>query len=146
MSLELTSKKRVLLVEDNEINVRLFVSLLRSPDIEVVVCGSGESAIAEAQNSRFDLILMDIGLPGMTGIEATRALKVNPVTRETPVIAVSAFAFAEEQEQALLAGCHSYVTKPVQVRQFRKMILDFFSLPENPLPAKKIASQLLSLK
>ena len=102
----------ILLVEDNRMNRKLFRDILQF-QFDVDESGSAEEAIDYLETHRPDLILMDIGLPGMDGLSLTRRLKADPERKEIPVIAISAHAMARDMEMACAAGCVDYITKPI---------------------------------
>ena len=104
---------KILLIEDNEVNRRLAGFLLRSQDYQVREAPSAEDAFEILKTEQVDLIVMDIQLPGMDGLEATTRLKAEPATANIPVIAVTSYAMAGDREKALAAGCSGYVTKPI---------------------------------
>ncbi len=105
--------KTVLIVEDNELNMKLFHDLLEAHGYRTVGTRNGIEALDLARKHRPDLILMDIQLPGMDGLEATTKLKAEPATANIPVIAVTSYAMAGDRDKALAAGCSGYVTKPI---------------------------------
>ena len=105
--------KKILLVEDNPVNRRLAIFLLRSQGYEVREATSALEAFEILKTAQFDLIVMDIQLPGMDGLEATTKLRAEPATAEIPVIAVTSYAMAGDRDKALAAGCSGYVTKPI---------------------------------
>ena len=107
------AEKKILLVEDNEVNRRLAGFLLRSQGYQVIEATTAQAAFDMIPNSRPDLIVMDIQLPGMDGLEATTKLKAEPATANIPVIAVTSYAMAGDRDKALAAGCSGYVTKPI---------------------------------
>ena len=106
-------EKKILLVEDNPVNRRLAIFLLRSQGYQVREATSAQEAFEVLKTEQFDLIVMDIQLPGMDGLEATAKLRTEPATAEIPVIAVTSYAMAGDREKALAAGCSGYVTKPI---------------------------------
>jgi CheY-like chemotaxis protein len=110
--------KNILLVEDNEVNRRLAGFLLRSHGYQVREATSASSAFEMVEKERPDLIVMDIQLPGMDGLEITKKLKEQPATADIPVIAVTSFAMKGDREKALAAGCAGYVTKPIDKNTF----------------------------
>jgi two-component system cell cycle response regulator/two-component system cell cycle response regulator DivK len=112
------SEKKILLVEDNEVNRRLAGFLLRSHGYQVREATSAASAFEMVEKERPDLIVMDIQLPGMDGLEITRKLKEQTATADIPVIAVTSFAMKGDREKALAAGCAGYVTKPIDKTTF----------------------------
>ena len=110
--------KNILLVEDNEVNRRLAGFLLRSQGYQVREATSAQAAFEMVGKDRPDLIVMDIQLPGIDGLEATRKLKEKPATADIPVIAVTSYAMKGDREKALAAGCAGYVTKPIDKNTF----------------------------
>ena len=112
------SGKHILLVEDNEVNRRLAGFLLRSQGYQVREATSATEALEMLRNDHPDLIVMDIQLPGMDGLEVTRKLKQQPGTADIPVIAVTSYAMKGDREKALAAGCAGYVTKPIDKNTF----------------------------
>lgn len=112
----------ILYVEDNDDNVYVMQARLTRAGFTLVVAPDGERGVAMAATEAPDLILMDLGLPGIDGWEATRRLKAAAETKHIPVIALSAHAMAGDREKALAAGCDDYDTKPVEFpRLLQKM-------------------------
>ena len=105
--------KRILLVEDNEMNRDMLSRRLQRKGFDVIVAEDGRRGIAAARNERPDLVLMDMSLPEVDGWEATRILKDDEETRYIPVIALTAHAMETDREKALEEGCDDYDTKPV---------------------------------
>ncbi len=105
--------EKILLIEDNKVNRRLAEFLLRSRGYQVREAATASEAFDMLKRERPDLIVMDIQLPGMDGLEATRKLKQDPAMRDIPVIAVTSYAMAGDRERALAAGCIGYITKPI---------------------------------
>ncbi len=112
------SDKKILLVEDNPVNRRLAEFLLRSQGYQVRAATNAQEAFDTIKAERPDLILMDVQLPGMDGLEATRKLKAEPTTRDIPVVAVTSYAMKGDREKALAAGCSGYITKPIDKDTF----------------------------
>jgi CheY-like chemotaxis protein len=110
--------KRILLVEDNPVNRRLAQFLLKSKGYEVWEATTAPEAFAVLQERRPDLILMDIQLPEVDGLTATRHLKADPATHDIPVVAVTSYAMKGDETRALEAGCSGYVTKPIDKTLF----------------------------
>lgn len=106
----------VLLVEDNEDNRIIYSTVLRHLGYEVVEALDGTRAIELARSVKPDIILMDISIPEIDGWEATRILKQDPVTKEIPIIALTAHALADDRERATAMGFTSYLAKPVEPR------------------------------
>lgn len=103
----------ILLVEDNEDNHDIYATYLTHVGYEVVVATDGEIGITLAREHRPALILMDIGLPGISGLDATRQLKADPETSHIPIVALTAHALAEDRAAAVAAGCDLFLTKPI---------------------------------
>jgi CheY-like chemotaxis protein len=113
---------RILLVEDNEMNRDMLSRRLARNGFEVVVAVDGGQAVTMASAEKPDLILMDMSLPVMDGLEATRHIKAAPSTRSIPVIALTANALVEDRERALAAGCDDFDTKPVELPRLLEKI------------------------
>ena len=109
--------KRILVVEDQEDNRRILRDLLTSADFEVIEAADGEAGLAAAAAHRPDLILMDIQLPVLDGYEATRRIRTNPDLKAVPIIAVTSYALAGDEDKALAAGCDGYISKPYSPRE-----------------------------
>jgi two-component system, cell cycle response regulator DivK len=116
---------RILLVEDNETIRHAFTILLEESGYEVRQAGSGGQALGVAEASRPDLILMDLGLPDMSGLDVTRRLKSNPATRDVVVVALTGRALETDQQACFDAGCAGYLAKPVDTEQLLRRIPEF---------------------
>lgn len=108
----------VLVIEDTPANMKLVSMLLERAGYRVLQAQDAVAGIALAQEQRPDLILMDIQLPGMDGLEATRLLKADAATRQIKVVALTAFAMKGDEQRMLLAGCDGYIAKPIQYKEF----------------------------
>jgi two-component system cell cycle response regulator DivK len=108
--------KCILVVEDQEDNRQILRDLLGNAGFELTEAENGEEAIAAVARRRPDLILMDIQLPLMDGYEATRRIRTKPDLESVPIIAVTSYALAGDEDKALAAGCNGYVTKPYSPR------------------------------
>ena len=117
--------KRILIVEDNELNMKLLNDVLEAYGYDIVKTDSGSAALGLARQHRPDLILMDIQLPDISGLDAVRQLKADPLTETIPVLAVTAFAMAGDERKALDSGCDGYIAKPIMLREFLAMIEKF---------------------
>jgi two-component system, cell cycle response regulator DivK len=113
---------KILLVEDNEMNRDMLSRRLSRNGFEVVVAVDGAQAVTMATAEKPDLILMDMSLPVMDGLEATRQVKAAAATRSIPVIALTANALVEDRERALAAGCDDFDTKPVELPRLLEKI------------------------
>ncbi len=122
--------KRILVVEDNELNMKLLNDVLEAHGYEVMSTGRGAVAVEWARQYHPDLILMDLQLPDLSGLEATRQLKADPHTSSIPVIAVTAFAMAGDEKKARDHGCDAYVAKPIVLREFLNLIAGFIGTPD----------------
>jgi two-component system cell cycle response regulator DivK len=110
--------KTVLVVEDNELNMKLFHDLLEASGYNIVQTRNGLEAIDLARSHRPDLILMDIQLPEISGLEVTKWIKEDDDLRAIPVIAVTAFAMKGDEERIRQGGCEAYLSKPISVAKF----------------------------
>ena len=119
--------KTVLIVEDNELNMKLFNDLLEANGHATLRTRSGVEAIELAREHRPDLILMDIQLPEVSGLEATRRLKNDPELRAIPVIAITAFATKGDEEKIRQGGCEGYLSKPISVAKFLETVNSFLA-------------------
>ena len=125
---------KILLVEDNEMNRDMLSRRLLRNGYEVVIAIDGGEGLAKARAESPDLILMDLGLPGLDGWEATRQLKAEPRTRGIPVIALTAHAMAGDRQKALSAGCDDFDTKPVELPRLLTKIQALLQRPQGPTP------------
>jgi two-component system cell cycle response regulator DivK len=114
--------KTILYVEDNEVNRRLVQDLLKPTSYRLIEAPDGETGMAIARQERPDLILMDVQLPKVSGIEATRTLRGDPATSKTPIIAITSFALGGDEEKAMAAGATAYMAKPYSPRDLLKLI------------------------
>lgn len=114
--------ERVLIVDDNPTNLKLVAYLVKASGYEVDTAADAESAVASIAANRPRVILMDLQLPGVDGLELTRRLKADPATRDIKIIAVTAYAMKGDQEKARAAGCDDYVTKPIDTRALPELI------------------------
>ena len=110
--------KKILVVEDNPANMTLAVFLLESAGHLVLKAADGEAGLTLARTDQPDLILMDIQLPGMDGLQATLLLKADEATRDIPVIALTALVMKGDEERILAVGCDGYIAKPMRYREF----------------------------
>ena len=105
---------KLLLVEDNEMNWDMLSRRLRRRGYEVVIAVNGQQGVDLTQSENPDLVIMDMGLPVLTGWEATRRLKAAPETGSIPILALTAHAMSDDRDKALEAGCDDYDTKPIE--------------------------------
>jgi two-component system cell cycle response regulator DivK len=114
--------KTVLYVEDNEFNRKIVRHLLGRTSYRLIEAVDGEAGVATAREAVPDLIIMDIQLPKLSGLEATRRLRADPVTAPIPVIVITSFALAGDEEKAREAGAAAYLAKPYSPRELLQMI------------------------
>jgi two-component system cell cycle response regulator DivK len=119
--------KRILVVEDNELNMKLLNDVLEAHGYEVMSTGRGMVAVEWARQYRPNLILMDLQLPDLSGLEATRQIKAAKETRDIPVIAVTAFAMKGDEEKIRSGGCEAYIAKPISVASFLRTVERFLA-------------------
>jgi len=112
------SGKKILIVEDNELNMKLFHDLLDAHGYQTIQTRNGLDALKIAREQRPSLILMDIQLPEVSGLEVTKWLKEDDDLREIPVVAVTAFAMKGDEERIRQGGCEAYISKPISVAMF----------------------------
>jgi two-component system cell cycle response regulator DivK len=114
--------KTVLIVEDNELNMKLFHDLLEAHGYNIIGTRDGMEALRIARDSRPDLILMDIQLPEVSGLEVTKWIKEDDRLKSIPVIAVTAFAMKGDEEKIREGGCEAYIAKPISVTNFLETV------------------------
>ena len=117
--------KTVLIVEDNELNMKLFRDLLEAHGYQTTGTSNGVEALELVRKIRPDLILMDIQLPQVSGLEVTRWIKDDPELRHIPVVAVTAFAMKGDEERIREGGCEAYLSKPISVGKFIETVRRF---------------------
>lgn len=119
------NKKLILHVEDNQYNRKIIRDLLSKNCYEVIEAYDGETALNALARRRPDLILMDVQLPKLSGLDATRRIRANPILAEIPVIAITSFALSGDDRLAFEAGCNAYIAKPFSPRDLLEMIRGF---------------------
>ncbi len=117
--------KTVLIVEDNELNMKLFADLLTAHGHKTLQTKDGMEALKIAREKRPDLILMDIQLPEVSGLEVTKWLKEDDELKSIPVVAVTAFAMKGDEEKIREGGCEAYISKPISINHFMATIKRF---------------------
>ncbi|PKP56248.1 response regulator [Candidatus Atribacteria bacterium HGW-Atribacteria-1] len=120
--------KKILVVEDNEINMYLCSRILKSSGYEVIEARSGEEGVELTIKGKPDLIIMDIQLPGIDGLEATRRIRESEADGEIPIIALTSYAMAGDRKKALKAGCTGYIEKPINPETFISEIKKFLEV------------------
>jgi two-component system cell cycle response regulator DivK len=119
--------KTILVVEDNELNMKLFHDLLEAHGYNILQTRDGMEALKLARHHKPDLILMDIQLPEVSGLEVTKWIKEDDELRAIPIIAVTAFAMKGDEEKIREGGCEAYIAKPISVTNFLKTVQQFLS-------------------
>ncbi len=110
--------KRILVIEDNETNIYLIGFILKKNGHEVIEARSGEEGVELAVKEKPDLILMDIQLPGIDGLEATRRIRKSEADKKVPIVALTSYAMTGDREKSLAAGCTGYIEKPINPDTF----------------------------
>jgi two-component system cell cycle response regulator DivK len=123
------SSKTILYVEDNEFNLKIVRQLLSRTSYRLIESVDGEQGVATAQSELPDLILMDIQLPRLSGLDATRQLRADPKTAHIPIVVITSFALSGDSEKAKDAGASAYLAKPYSPRELLQMIRKL--VPEN---------------
>jgi two-component system cell cycle response regulator DivK len=122
------TERTILYIEDNEYNRKIVRQLLSRTSYQLVEAVDGESGVAMAQQLVPQLILMDVQLPKMSGLDATRALKADPRTSDIPIIVITSFALSGDREKAAVAGADNYLAKPYSPRELLALVRQY--LPE----------------
>jgi two-component system cell cycle response regulator DivK len=117
--------KTVLIVEDNDLNMKLFNDLLQANGYRTLQTKDGRDAVEMTRHHRPDLILMDIQLPEISGLDVTRMIKEDAELKAIPVIAVTAFAMKGDEEKIRNGGCEGYIAKPISVAHFLETVARF---------------------
>jgi len=115
----------VLVVEDNPVNLELVSALLEEHACETLAATTGDAALHLLRQSRPNLVLVDVQLPGMSGYEVARLIKADPALADIPVVALTAHAMAHEDVRAREAGCDAFLTKPIDIRAFKEILQRF---------------------
>ena len=126
-------KKKILVIEDNELNMKLVRGLLSLGNFTMLEAVDAETGIQLAHDYHPELILMDIQLPGMDGLEASRIISNDIDLKDIPIVALTSYAMEGDEKKARLAGCAGYITKPIDTRNFLNLIGKFL---ENGLNGK----------
>ncbi|MGC2411608.1 MAG: response regulator [Stellaceae bacterium] len=125
-----TSPRRcVLIVEDNPLNMKLFTAMIASQGYIVLQASDGRGALDLARREHPDLIIMDLQLPDMSGLDVTRTLKAHAATRDIAIIATTAYALRGDEEKIRASGCDGYMAKPIAVSEFLGLIESLITRP-----------------
>ncbi len=123
--------KTILVIEDNKLNMKLVNGLIKIGKYRMLEAVDAESGIELIREQRPDLVLMDIQLPGMDGLSATKVIKEDPELKDIPIVALTSFAMQGDEEKALAAGCTGYITKPIDTRNFLETVSQYLK-NDNP--------------
>lgn len=132
--------KRILIVEDNDLNLKLFKDLLEANGYETNEARDGSNAVALVREWEPDLVLMDIQLPDVSGLDLTQQLKAEEDLRHVPVVAVTAFAMKDDEEKILQAGCEAYISKPISIGPFLETVQRFCNASPMVPDGKEVVS------
>jgi len=121
------NSNRILIIEDNVLNLELAADLLEANGFVVLQARTAEAGLRLAREGSPELVLMDLSLPGMDGLCATKALKADPATRHLTIIALTAHAMKGDEETVLSVGCDGYLTKPIDTRTFVATVTGFIA-------------------
>ena len=128
-----TVRRCVLVIEDNPLNMKLFCAMIAAQGYDVLQAADGASGLDLAHQLHPDLIIMDIQLPDMSGLDVARILKADEEARDIPIIATTAFALKGDDEKILASGCDAYMAKPIAISQFLELIETFMlKVPATP--------------
>jgi two-component system cell cycle response regulator DivK len=125
--------EKILIVEDNPASQRLLEMALRPKDYILLKAADGAEALDMALREHPDLILLDVRLPGMDGLEVARRLRHNPAFNQMPIICVTAYAMMGDQEKALNAGCDVYLAKPIDTRKLPELVAEMLRRPQKKM-------------
>jgi len=123
--------EKILVVEDNFQNMRVIQMALRRFGYALLEASDGETAMEVALKGKPDLIIMDVQLPKMDGLEITRRLRKLPDFSQVPIIAITAYAMKGDMEKALAAGCNAYLPKPINTRELPKVVVELLTKRQN---------------
>jgi len=118
--------KKVFIVEDNDLNMKLFTDLLVANSYEVGSTMDGRDAVEKIKEFKPSLVLMDIQMPEISGLEVARMLKDDEETKNIPIVAVTAFAMKGDEEKIREGGCDDYITKPISILSFLQTVAKYF--------------------
>jgi two-component system, cell cycle response regulator DivK len=118
-------RRCVLIVEDNPLNMKLFSAMLAAQGYAVLQATDGPTGLDLARRRHPDLIIMDVQLPGLSGLDVTHSLKADDATRDIPIIATTAFALRGDEEKIRASGCDGYMAKPIAISEFLELVESF---------------------
>jgi CheY-like chemotaxis protein len=120
-------QKTILVIEDNDLNMKLVRGILSTTAYEMIEAVDAETGLKMIREHRPELVLMDIQLPGMNGLSATKVIKSEESTKNIPIIALTSYAMQGDKEKALEVGCAGYITKPIDVKCLLTKIKEFLN-------------------
>jgi CheY-like chemotaxis protein len=123
--------KTILVIEDNKLNMKLVKELISIGKYRMLEANDAESGIQQIREQQPDLVLMDIQLPGMDGLSATKIIKEDPALKDIPIIGLTSYAMQGDKEKALAAGCTGYITKPIDTRKFLETVSEYLKDDEH---------------
>ncbi len=126
-------KKKILIVEDNDLNLKLYLYALRPIAADILIAKNGDDALTLIQKEKPDLVILDIQIPGKSGIEVAKIVRAKPELDKIAIIAVTAYSMAGDKEKILAAGCNYYLSKPIDTRAFPKIIQDVLDGKKPPI-------------
>ena len=126
---------KILVVEDNPMNMRLIEMTLSTRNYTLLKATDGQEALDIAKRERPDLIIMDINLPGMSGLEVTKRLRETPALSDTPIIGITAYAMMGDREKVLESGCDVYLSKPINTRELPVIIAEMLAQRQKVTPS-----------
>ena len=132
--------KTILIVEDEPKNMKLLRDLLQRFRYEILEASDGEEGVKSAGEKIPNLILMDIMMPKMDGLEATRIIKANTQTKQIPIIALTSYAMKGDRERTIEAGCDGYIAKPIDIQEVLKTIEHFLTIKEKEFSPDKLVN------
>jgi len=118
---------KILIVEDNPLNMRLMEMTLRAQNYTLLKATDGQGGLEIAEREQPDLIIMDVNLPGMSGLEVTRKIRETPALKQTLIIGITAYAMKGDKEKVLEAGCDAYLSKPINTRELPLIIAEMLA-------------------
>ncbi|CAN5360354.1 hypothetical protein BH09PSE6_BH09PSE6_13640 [soil metagenome] len=136
--------KRLLVVDDNPLNQEVAMALLTHVGADVTVVGNGHAAVRAVCDRRFDCVIMDVQMPVMDGIEATRLIRDDPLTASTKVVAMTAVSHSAMRERCLLVGMDEFIAKPVESGLFYETIARVLSIDLTPAPIERVSTPAIS--
>lgn len=117
-----SGRRCILIVEDNPLNMKLFSAMIASQGYDVLQAVDGHEGLAMAQQHRPDLVIMDVQLPGMSGLEVAQTLRADDNTRGIQIIATTAYALSDDEQKIIENGCDAYMAKPIAITEFLELI------------------------